>query len=155
MNTQKLKQLAANKGLNIFESSIKLNESGVDFQVAYATDQQGDQWILRLPRRSESMRHATKEKKALEIIQGQASFEVPHWEIFSDELIVYKQLKGQPAATIDLEKQQYKWTFDETNVPTAYYQSLGKALATCMLYLKTHFIKLVWRLFILVNLELQ
>lgn len=129
MNTQKLKQLAANKGLNILESSIKLNESGVDFQVAYATDQQGDQWILRMPRRPESMRHATKEKKALEIIQTQASFEVPHWQIFSNELIAYKQLKGQPAATIDLEKQQYKWTFDETNVPTAYYQSLGKALA--------------------------
>ena len=129
MNTQKLKQLAAKKGLNISESSIKLNESGVDFQVAYATDQQGDQWILRLPRRPESMRHAAKEKKALKIIQGQASFEVPHWQIFSDELIAYKQLNGQPAATIDLEKQLYKWTFDETNVPTAYYQSLGKALA--------------------------
>ncbi|MGN7312458.1 macrolide 2'-phosphotransferase [Alkalicoccobacillus gibsonii] len=128
MNTQKLKQLAANKGLNIIERSIKLNESGVDFQVAYATDQQGDQWILRLPRRPESMRHAAKEKNALEIIQSQASFEVPHWQIFSNDLIAYKQLKGQPAATIDLEKQQYKWTFDETNVPTAYYQSLGKAL---------------------------
>ncbi|WYP25984.1 macrolide 2'-phosphotransferase [Alkalihalobacillus sp. FSL W8-0930] len=129
MNTQKLKQLAASKGLNILESSIKLNESGVDFQVAYATDQQGIKWNLRIPRRPESMRHATKEKKALEIIQSQASFEVPHWQIFFDELIAYKQLKGQPTATIDLEKQQYKWTFDETNVPTAYYQSLGKALA--------------------------
>lgn len=129
MNTQKLKQLAANKGLNIIERSIKLNESGVDFQVAYATDQQGDQWILRMPRRPESMRHATKEKKALEIIQTQASFEVPHWQIFSNELIAYKQLKGQPMTTIDLDKQQYIWTFDETNVPTAYYQSLGKALA--------------------------
>ncbi|MEN0644893.1 macrolide 2'-phosphotransferase [Alkalicoccobacillus gibsonii] len=129
MNTQKLKQLAAKEGLNISESSIKLNESGVDFQVAYATDQQGDQWILRLPRRPESMRHAAIEKNALEIIQSQASFEVPHWQIFSDELIAYKQLKGQPAATIDLEKQQYKWIFNETNVPTAYYQSLGKALA--------------------------
>lgn len=129
MNTLKLKQLAMNKGLDIVENSIKINESGVDFQVAYAKDQHDDKWILRIPRRPESMRHAHQEKKALDIIQHHASFQVPNWSIFSEDLIAYKQLRGIPAATIDVEQQNYVWSFDESNVPPAYYKSLGKVLA--------------------------
>ncbi|MBP1971333.1 macrolide phosphotransferase [Virgibacillus natechei] len=129
MNTLKIKQLATNKGLDIVESTIKINESGVDFQVAYAKDQHDNKWILRIPRRQESMRHARQEKKALDIIHHQASFQVPDWSIFSEDLIAYKQLSGIPAATIDVEQQNYVWSFDESNVPPAYYKSLGKALA--------------------------
>ncbi len=129
MNTRKLKQLALSKGLDILEETIKINESGVDFRVAYAKDPNGDKWILRVPRRLESMRHAIQEKKALEIIHKHASFEVPIWSIFSEDFIAYKQLSGVPAATIDMEQQGYVWNFDETNVPSEYYFSLGKALA--------------------------
>ncbi|MBU8907521.1 macrolide 2'-phosphotransferase [Desertibacillus haloalkaliphilus] len=129
MNTLKLKQLAMNKGLDIVENTITINESGVDFQVAYAKDQNDDKWILRIPRRPESMRHAQQEKKALDIIGHHASFQVPDWSIFSEDFIAYKQLSGVPAATIDVEQHNYVWSFDETNVPSAYYQSLGKALA--------------------------
>ncbi|OLO37056.1 macrolide 2'-phosphotransferase [Alkalihalophilus pseudofirmus] len=129
MNTLKVKQLAKSKGLDLLEDTIKINESGVDFRVAHAKDQKEDKWILRFPRRPESMRHALQEKKALDIINIYASFQVPNWSIFSDELIAYKQLSGVPAATIDVEQQGYVWSLDENNVPTEYYQSLGKALA--------------------------
>lgn len=70
MNTFKVKQLAHKKGLNILEDSIEINESGVDFQVAHVTEQTGDKWILRIPRRPESMRHALREKEALEIMKN-------------------------------------------------------------------------------------
>ncbi len=53
MTTLKVKQLANKKGLNILEDSIEINESGVDFQVAHVTEQNGDKWILRIPRRPE------------------------------------------------------------------------------------------------------
>ncbi|TDQ34602.1 macrolide 2'-phosphotransferase [Aureibacillus halotolerans] len=129
MNTRKLKQLAMSKGLDIIENSIKINESGIDFQVAFAKDQHDDNWILRIPRRPESMRHAHQEKNSLEIINRHVNFQLPDWSIFSEEFIAYKQLSGIPAATIDLEQQNYVWSFDESNVPPAYFQSLGKALA--------------------------
>ncbi|RXJ02439.1 Mph(B) family macrolide 2'-phosphotransferase [Anaerobacillus alkaliphilus] len=129
MNTLEMKQLANSKGLNIIEETIKMNESGVDFRVALAKDQNRDKWVLRVPRRPESMRHALKEKKALEILHNYASFEVPNWSIFSEELIAYKQLSGVPAATIDVELQDYVWSLDKTNVPSEYYYSLGKVLA--------------------------
>ncbi|MDT8860831.1 macrolide 2'-phosphotransferase [Alkalihalobacillus sp. MEB130] len=129
MNTRKLKQLVNHNGLEILEETIKINESGVDFQVAHAKDRNGDKWILRVPRRSESMRHAVQEKKALDIIHSHANFQVPNWTIFSADLIAYKQLKGVPAATIDVEKQDYVWSFDNTNVPPEYDCSLGIVLA--------------------------
>ncbi len=129
MTTLKVKQLANKKGLNILEDSIEINESGVDFQVAHVKEQNGDKWILRIPRRRESMRHALREKEALEIMKKHAEFQVPDWSIFSPELIAYKQLSGIPAATIDIEQQGYIWTFNKKEVPTEYYISLGKVLA--------------------------
>ncbi|WP_223701676.1 macrolide 2'-phosphotransferase [Sutcliffiella deserti] len=129
MNTLKLKQLAMSNGLDIVEDSIKINESGVDFQVAFVQDQNEDKWILRIPRRTASMRNANQEKKALDIIQHHASFQVPDWSIFSENLIAYKQLSGIPAATIDVAQQNYVWSFDESNVPPVFHQSLGKTLA--------------------------
>ncbi|CAM3854820.1 MULTISPECIES: macrolide 2'-phosphotransferase MphL [Bacillus] len=129
MNTLKVKQLATKEGLNILEDSIEINESGVDFQVAHVKEQNGDKWILRIPRRRESMRHALLEKEALEIMKQHAEFQVPDWSIFSEELIAYKQLSGVPAATIDIERQEYVWNFNEKNAPTEYNISLGKVLA--------------------------
>lgn len=129
MNIHKLKQLAKNNGLDILEDTIKINESGVDFQVAHVKDLNGVNWILRIPRKPISMRSALQEKEALDIINKQVSFQVPNWSIFSEDLIAYKQLSGVPAATIDIEQQCYIWSLDETNVPDEYYNSLGRTLA--------------------------
>ncbi|WP_018924577.1 macrolide 2'-phosphotransferase [Salsuginibacillus kocurii] len=129
MNTRKVKQVATSNGLDILEDTITINESGVDFLVAHAKDRNGEKWLLRISRRPESMRHARPEKKALDIINNYASFQAPDWSIFAEDFIAYKQLSGVPAATIDMEQQDYVWSFDESNIPSEYYHSLGKALA--------------------------
>ncbi|GAJ98499.1 macrolide 2'-phosphotransferase [Geomicrobium sp. JCM 19055] len=129
MNKQELKQLVENHGLYILEESVQMNESGVDFQVAHAKDTGGEPWIIRIPRRKESMRNAKVEKQALDVLERTVNFQVPTWSIFSEEVIAYKQLKGSPAATIDLEQLGYKWSFDEKNVPKEYIQSLGSVMA--------------------------
>ncbi|SEN72806.1 macrolide phosphotransferase [Amphibacillus marinus] len=129
MHTLKLQQLAHKHGLNILLDSITFNESGVDFQVAYAKDEYDNKWILRIPRRRESLRHAQLEQEALAIIGQHASFEVPKWSIISEEFVAYQQLGGNPAATIDMELQDYIWSFDNMKVPAEYNHSLGQALA--------------------------
>ncbi|MGK9489818.1 Mph(B) family macrolide 2'-phosphotransferase [Bacillus sp. NMCC46] len=129
MNRLELKQLANHHGLEILENTFKINEQGVDFRVAHVEDLHGDQWILRMPRRPESMKHALQEKKTLDHISKQVHFQVPKWSIFTESLIAYKQLEGVPAASIDVEQQSYVWSFDQTNVPQAYYESLGSVLA--------------------------
>ncbi|WP_404408059.1 macrolide 2'-phosphotransferase [Jeotgalibacillus malaysiensis] len=129
MKQSEMINLAKQKGLILSEEGFKVNESGVDFRVAHATDLQGEKWILRIPRQKESMRHAIIEKRALDILSGNVTFQVPRWSIFTDQLIAYQQLDGVPAATIDMEQQAYVWELDEQNPPEAFYLSLGKAMA--------------------------
>lgn len=129
MNKNDVKQIADRHGLPIREDSIKLNQSGVDFLAAHAEDLNGEKWILRIPRRQESMRHAEREKALLEIVRKYAGFEVPHWSYFSKDFIAYKQLRGKPAAVIDIELQDYVWELDNKNVPDEFHISLGKVMA--------------------------
>ncbi|QKS72508.1 phosphotransferase [Paenalkalicoccus suaedae] len=128
MDKQEIIELAARHELAI-KDTVKINESGVDFRVAHVEDLDGARWILRIPRQKESMRHAAKEKHALDLMAQHVDVEVPEWTIFSPELIAYKQLSGVPAATIDMEIQGYVWALDEKNVSDAFYNSLGRALA--------------------------
>ncbi|PRO65710.1 macrolide 2'-phosphotransferase [Alkalicoccus urumqiensis] len=130
MNQTDIIQLAAKHGLLLNDTTVKLNESGVDFLAAHAADQSGQQWILRLPRSEASMRHAERERRLLAVLKEHVTFAVPDWRIFSEELIAYPAVPGTPAATIDPELQDYRWVLDRGNLPEAYYDSLGSTLAS-------------------------
>ncbi|MCM3763245.1 macrolide 2'-phosphotransferase [Alkalihalobacillus oceani] len=125
-----LLELAARHGLALKEETLTFNESGLDFQVAFAIDRQENEWVLRLPRRKDVMPRTAEEKKALDLVNEYLTvFEAPNWLIYTNELIAYKKLSGVPAGTIDHEIQNYVWEMDITNVPDCFYQTLGKALA--------------------------
>ncbi|OIJ15174.1 Mph(B) family macrolide 2'-phosphotransferase [Anaerobacillus arseniciselenatis] len=126
---KEIKEIAKKNGIFIEEDSIKINESGLDFQVVHAVDRDGVQWILRLPRREDSMTKTDVEKKVLHTVNLHVSFEVPVWSVYTDDLIAYKQLSGIPAGTVDPAIQNYIWEIDVNNVPASYLNSLGKVLA--------------------------
>ncbi|MGG3804116.1 macrolide 2'-phosphotransferase [Metabacillus fastidiosus] len=122
--------IAARYGLVLKEETLEFNESGLDFQVVFALDQQENEWVLRLPRREDVMPRTSAEKKALDLVNEHIiEFEVPNWTIYTNELIAYKKLNGVPAGTIDHEIQNYIWELDINNVPDCFYETLGKALA--------------------------
>jgi len=116
-------------GLKLIESTLAYDESGLDFQVVFAEDTDGREWVLRLPRRADVFPRTKVEKGALNIVNQHANFEVPVWEIYTEELIAYKRLHGVPAGTIDPEAQAYVFAIDEKNVPAVFYQTLGRVLA--------------------------
>lgn len=78
-----------------------INESGMDFRVAFAADEQGQQWILRQPRREDVWERAVNERKVLEVVKRHLPIEVPEWRIFTPELIAYPLLVGEPIAVVD------------------------------------------------------
>lgn len=127
---QEVLELAHQKGLKIEESSIQFNESGLDFQVALATDVDGVHWILRLPRREDVLPSVDQEKRTLELIAPLLSVEVPCWAICTDELIAYRALNGVPAGTIDPEAKAYVWEIDLENVPDQFHESLAKGIVS-------------------------
>ncbi|QJX81208.1 macrolide 2'-phosphotransferase [Priestia megaterium] len=129
MNKLEIKELAKRKGLDVVEETMKLNESGLDFQVAHVEDEQGEKWILRVPRRPDSMAKAHQEKMVLDAINQYTNIQAPYWEIFTDELVAYKALGGVPAGTINPEIQNYEWVLNIENVPSSYHESFGRMLA--------------------------
>lgn len=121
---------AKNLDLILDETTIEFANIGLDFQVAFGTDQQGTKWVLRLPRRKDAFLKTKQEKQTLDLLHDASlPFEVPNWEIYSEELIGYQILSGEPAVTTDSETQENHWAFDEKDVPEAFTQSLGQALA--------------------------
>ncbi|MDF2859041.1 MAG: macrolide 2-phosphotransferase [Neobacillus sp.] len=123
-------EMAAKNGLMLKGDTFVFNESGLDFQVVFAMDQEGKEWVLRLPRREDVMARTKAEKKALDLVNENITvFQAPNWSIYTDELIAYKKLNGVPAGTIDHEIQNYVWEIDINNVPEGFHQTLGKALA--------------------------
>ena len=129
--SKEVMELSEKHGLKLKENTLVFNESGLDFQVVFAIDQEENEWVLRLPRREDVMPRTIIEKKALDLINSHiTTFQAPNWFVYTDELIAYKKLIGVPAGTIDHELQAYVWEIDEKNVPECFHQTLGKVLAS-------------------------
>ena len=127
---QEVLELAHKYDLAILEDSLQFNESGLDFQVVLATDTNGEQWILRFPRREDVLPSVDKERRTLELIAPLLSVEVPRWTVCTDELIVYRALSGVPTGTIDIEAKAYVWEIDAAHPPNQFHESLAKGIAS-------------------------
>ena len=123
-------EIAKKHNLILKEETMQFNESGLDFQVVFAQDESGIDWVLRLPRREDVMPRTKVEKQALDLVNQYVKyFQAPNWIIYTDELIAYKKLDGVPAGTIDHNIGNYVWEIDINNVPPSFHMSLGRVLA--------------------------
>lgn len=123
-------RIAKNNGLRIDPSRVEINESGMDFQVAFVTDEDGKPWVLRKPRRPDVMDRADNEYKVLQLLQRHLAVAVPNWRVYTSELIAYPLLEGTPAATVDPVSNGYAWKMEHDPLPAAFVSSLAQALAT-------------------------
>ncbi len=130
MTEKKVREIAQKNGIELSDKPLKFNESGLDFSVVIAEDKAGQKWVLRFPRREDVIGSAKKEKKALDLIAGHISVQVPRWTVLTNELIAYKLLNGVPAGTIDPEAKAYIWELDEKNLPKEFTKSLAEALVS-------------------------
>lgn len=91
-------ELTKRHNLNLIEDTIVFNESGLDFQVVFAQDESGFNWVIRIPRREDVMAKTKLEKQILDLVNNNVTtFQAPNWIIYSTELIAYKRLDGVPA----------------------------------------------------------
>ena len=127
---KQIKEITKKHNIILKEETMQFNESGLDFQVVFAQDESGIDWVLRLPRREDVMPRTKVEKHALDLVNQYAkSFQAPNWIIYTDELIAYKKLSGVPAGTIDHNIGNYVWEIDINNIPESFHKSLGRVLA--------------------------
>ncbi len=100
MEKDDILNLAASHGLEL-NGDIVLNEMGLDFQVAFATDRQGQKWVLRIPRREDLAGQIEREKRILELAKRHLSVSVPDWKIATPRLVAYPLLEPKPVITFD------------------------------------------------------
>ena len=62
-DTRDVFELTKKHNLMLKEETMQFNESGLDFQVVFAQDESGTEWVLRLPRREDVMPRTKVEKK--------------------------------------------------------------------------------------------
>jgi macrolide phosphotransferase len=105
-------ELAGRHGL-VLVGEIELNDVGLDFRAAFATDEAGAAWVLRVPRRPDVLPRAENEARTLRLLTGRLPVEVPDWRIFTPELIAYPRLAGETAVTINPATKEPTWNIDK------------------------------------------
>ncbi|GAB2608930.1 macrolide 2'-phosphotransferase [Pseudactinotalea suaedae] len=95
-----LATLAASHGLTIDVDSVRLNEAGLDYRVAYATAADGGAWVLRVPRRPGMAESMGREAAVLALVRRHLAVAVPDWQVAAEDLIAYPLLPGSPALTL-------------------------------------------------------
>lgn len=125
MTIKDIKKLAHEHGL-ILTDGIKINEMGVDFKVGFAMDNQGQRWVLRIPRRGNMSEQIDNEKRILELVKRYLSIKVPDWKISTTKLIAYPLLKEKPALTYDSERYDITWNMPKDS--PIYLETFAHAL---------------------------
>ena len=118
--------LAAAHGLTITADSLRFNEAGLDYQVVFAEDHTGQQWVLRMPRRPDVAAKIADESLILEFVRPHLDVSVPDWQVQSPELIAYPALPGSPGLTLN-DAGGPVWHVDPESA--AYARSYGRVLA--------------------------
>lgn len=95
-----LVEAARRHGLRLTSEQDTLDETGLDFLVLHARDEDGVPWIVRAPRRPDVVAAARVEASALRVIAPRMAVRVPQWRIADDDVIAYPRLDGTPVVTI-------------------------------------------------------
>ncbi|GAB3817359.1 macrolide 2'-phosphotransferase MphH [Tessaracoccus terricola] len=118
--------LAAAHDLTIRPETISVNELGLDFRVAIAAATDGQEWVLRIPRRADVTERAIVEGRLLSAVAPRVDVAVPDWRVHTPELIAYPLLPGEPGLSISADGTP-EWHFDVESQRFA--TSLGDFLA--------------------------
>ncbi|WP_241237192.1 macrolide 2'-phosphotransferase [Brachybacterium saurashtrense] len=121
-----LLRLAAAHQLDLDPASLRTEEMGLDFRVAFGRTVDGEDWVLRIPRRPDVLARAEVEGRLLDLVRPRLDVAVPDWQVRSEELIAYPLLPGEPGLSLTAEGG-VTWTVPQDS--RVYAAALGDLLA--------------------------
>lgn len=125
-NHESIAGLATAHGLRVDPARIRVVEAGLDYRVAFAVAEDGNEWVLRIPRRDEAAEKIADEARILDFVRDRLTLSVPDWRIRSRDLIAYPLLPGEPGLTLSDEGEP-QWHLDTEN--PRYAHGLGRLIA--------------------------
>jgi macrolide phosphotransferase len=120
-------ELAWKHGLRVDPASLRFNEAGLDYRIAFGKTNDGGDWVLRLPRRPDVAAKIEAEARILKLLAPELPARLPDWQICTSELIAYPLLPGHPGLTLDGETGAPIFHYDPTSAN--YAVSLGRFIA--------------------------
>lgn len=118
--------LAKKSGIEI-EGPLEINDLGLDYQVAIATDIHGVKWILRRPRRIEMFKQIQQEQRALEFLKTKLSVQIPDWQVVTKDLVAYPLIDYPPALAVDAKTFAATWNMKMDS--DLYIHTLAQAIS--------------------------
>lgn len=125
-DVEELLALAADHDLDLLGDSLRTEEVGLDFRVAFARARDGQDWVLRIPRRPEVLPRAAVEGHLLAVVAPRLEVAIPDWRISTERLIAYPLLPGTPGLTVRADGT-VDWHVDMAS--TEYARCLGAFIA--------------------------
>ncbi len=125
MQTEEILILANQHGLDLGDA-IVVNQMGIDFEVAFATEVGGTKWVLRIPRRDGMASQIEQEEAVLDLVRDYLPVSVPDWKIATPRLIAYPMLENKPVIVSNPETGELTWNLDRDN--PRFLESLARAL---------------------------
>lgn len=123
-----VRALAARHGLDLEPGTVRFEEAGLDYRVAFAAASgTGEQWVLRIPRRPDVAAKVAGERRILQFVRPRLAAAVPDWRIAGPELVAYPRLPGRPGLTLDAAGQPV-WHYDTAS--PEYARSLAELVAS-------------------------
>lgn len=89
-------KIAEKHQLHIKPQTISLNESGLDFQVAFGEDEHGIEWVLRLPRRPDVYKRTKPEKQMVDFLQKMFRLKYRIGKYIQKTLLLIQNLQANP-----------------------------------------------------------
>ncbi|MFE7629224.1 macrolide 2'-phosphotransferase [Kocuria sp. NPDC057446] len=125
---QDVRALAARHGLDLEPGSVRFEEAGLDYRVAFAAASgTGEPWVLRIPRRPDVAAKVAEERRILDFVRPRLPVAVPDWRIAGPDLVAYPLLPGRPGLTLDPAGQPV-WHYDTAS--PEYARSLAEVVAS-------------------------
>ncbi|WP_437290570.1 macrolide 2'-phosphotransferase [Sorangium sp. So ce406] len=120
---------ARREGLRLATNHADFDQSGLDFLVVHAEDEDGVPWVVRTPRRPAVVASARVEARVLALVRKHLPVSVPDWRVHTDQVIAYPRLVDVPAISIDPEAG-VRWNRLDPAAPSAaFIASMAEALA--------------------------
>ncbi|WP_438029254.1 macrolide 2'-phosphotransferase [Sorangium sp. So ce233] len=120
---------ARREGLRLATNHADFDQSGLDFLVVHAQDEDGVPWVVRTPRRPAVVASARVEARVLALVRKHLPVAVPDWRVHTDQVIAYPRLVDVPAISVDPEAG-VRWNRLDPAAPSAaFIASMAEALA--------------------------